>query len=88
MGPIGNQPIVPKQTRTPDGFGPLQHQLTDQLMQELDESKFLHYPLMNRIEERIRTSCSSRGRASRRRPEAPPAGYEHEVRKNLHRRTG
>jgi hypothetical protein len=33
----------------------IQDQVTDQLMQKLDESKLLHYPLMNRIEERIRT---------------------------------
>jgi hypothetical protein len=33
----------------------VQDQLTEQLMQELNESKFLHYPLMNRIEERVRT---------------------------------
>jgi hypothetical protein len=33
----------------------VQDQLTEQLMQRLDESKFLHYPLMNRIEGRIRT---------------------------------
>jgi hypothetical protein len=33
----------------------VQDQLTEQLMQELEESRFLHYPLMNRIEERIRT---------------------------------
>ena len=31
-------------------------QLTEQLMQRLDESKFLHIPLMNRIEERIQTT--------------------------------
>jgi hypothetical protein len=30
-------------------------QLTDQLLQKLEESRFLHIPLMNRIEERIRT---------------------------------
>jgi len=33
----------------------VQEQLTDQLMQRLDESRFLHIPLMNRIEGRIRT---------------------------------
>jgi hypothetical protein len=33
----------------------VQDRLTEQLMQELDQSRFLHYPLMNRIEERIRT---------------------------------
>ena len=32
-----------------------QDQLTEQLMQRVEESKFLHIPLMNRIEERIRT---------------------------------
>jgi hypothetical protein len=30
-------------------------QLTEQLVQSLDDSKFLHIPLMNRIEGRIRT---------------------------------
>lgn len=33
----------------------VQDQLTEQLMQRLDESKYLHIPLMNRIEGRIRT---------------------------------
>jgi hypothetical protein len=33
----------------------VQDQLTEQLMQKLEESKFLHIPLMNRIEGRIRT---------------------------------
>jgi hypothetical protein len=33
----------------------VQEQLTDQLMQNLEESRFLHIPLMNRIEGRIRT---------------------------------
>jgi hypothetical protein len=33
----------------------VQDQLTEQLLQRLDESKFLHVPLMNRIEGRIRT---------------------------------
>jgi hypothetical protein len=33
----------------------VQDQATEQLMQRLEESKFLHYPLMNRIEGRIRT---------------------------------
>jgi hypothetical protein len=33
----------------------VQDQLTEQLMQRLDESKFLHIPLMNRIEGRIRS---------------------------------
>jgi hypothetical protein len=32
----------------------MQDQLTEQLMQRLDESRFLHIPLMNRIEGRIR----------------------------------
>jgi len=33
----------------------VQDQLTDRLMQRLEGSKFLHIPLMNRIEGRIRT---------------------------------
>lgn len=33
----------------------VQEQLTEQLMQTLDESKYLHVPLMNRIEGRLRT---------------------------------
>jgi hypothetical protein len=33
----------------------VQDSLTEQLMQQLDESKYLHVPLMNRIEGRIRT---------------------------------
>ena len=33
----------------------VQDQLTEQMLQRLEESKFLHIPLMNRIEERIRT---------------------------------
>ena len=33
----------------------VQDQLTEQLMQRLEESKYLHIPLMNRIEGRIRT---------------------------------
>jgi hypothetical protein len=33
----------------------VQERLTEQLMQRLDESKYLQYPLMNRIEGRIRT---------------------------------
>ena len=33
----------------------VQDQLTEQLMQRLEESKFLHIPLMNRLEGRIRT---------------------------------
>jgi len=33
----------------------VQEQLTEQLMQRLDESKYLHIPLMNQIEGRIRT---------------------------------
>jgi hypothetical protein len=33
----------------------VQDQLTEQLMQKLEESRFLHIPLMNRIEGRIRT---------------------------------
>jgi hypothetical protein len=33
----------------------VEEQLTGQLMQKLEESKFLHIPLMNRIEGRIRT---------------------------------
>ena len=33
----------------------VQDQLTEQLMQKLEESMFLHVPLMNRIEGRIRT---------------------------------
>jgi hypothetical protein len=33
----------------------VQDQLTEQLMQRLDESRFLHIPLMNRIEGRIQT---------------------------------
>jgi hypothetical protein len=33
----------------------VQEQLTEQLMQRLEESKFLHVPLMNRIEGRIRS---------------------------------
>ena len=33
----------------------VQDQATEQLMQRLEESKFLHYPLMNRIEGRLRT---------------------------------
>ena len=33
----------------------VQDQLTEQLVQKLEESRFLHIPLMNRIEERIRT---------------------------------
>jgi len=33
----------------------VQDQLTEQLMQKLDESKYLRVPLMNRIEGRLRT---------------------------------
>jgi hypothetical protein len=33
----------------------VQEQLTAQLMQKLDESKYLHVPLMDRIEGRLRT---------------------------------
>lgn len=33
----------------------VQDQLTEQLVQKLEESRFLHVPLMNRIEGRIRT---------------------------------
>jgi hypothetical protein len=33
----------------------VQDQLTEQLMQRLEEAKYLHIPLMNRIEGRIRT---------------------------------
>jgi hypothetical protein len=33
----------------------VQDQLTEQLIQRLDESRFLHIPLVNRIEGRIRT---------------------------------
>ena len=33
----------------------VQDQLTEQLVRRLDESKYLHVPLMNRIEGRIRT---------------------------------
>jgi hypothetical protein len=33
----------------------VQDQLTEQLVKTLDESRFLHIPLMNRIEGRIRT---------------------------------
>jgi hypothetical protein len=33
----------------------VQNQLTEQLTQQLEESKYLHIPLMNRIEGRIRT---------------------------------
>lgn len=33
----------------------VQEQLTEQLMQSLEESRFLHIPLMNRIEGRIRS---------------------------------
>ena len=33
----------------------VQNQVTDQLMQRLEESRYLHIPLMNRIEGRIRT---------------------------------
>jgi hypothetical protein len=33
----------------------VQDQLTEQLMQRVEESKYLHVPLMNRIEGRIRT---------------------------------
>ena len=33
----------------------VQDQLTEQLVQRLEESKFLHIPLMNRIEGRLRT---------------------------------
>ena len=33
----------------------VQDQLTEQMLQRLEESKFLHIPLMNRIEGRIRT---------------------------------
>ena len=33
----------------------VQNQLTEQLMQKVEESEFLHIPLMNRIEGRIRT---------------------------------
>jgi len=33
----------------------VQDQLTEQLIQRIDESKYLHIPLMNRIEGRIRT---------------------------------
>ena len=54
MGAIGNEPIEP-QPGGPMDAALVQDQLTEQLMQELEESKFLHYPLMNRIEERIRT---------------------------------
>ena len=32
-------------------------QITEQLFQRLDESKWLHIPLMNRIEGRIRTKA-------------------------------
>ena len=37
------------------GTARVEDQLTQQLMQKLDESKYLHYRLMNRIEGRIRT---------------------------------
>lgn len=33
----------------------VQDQVTEQLMVQLEESKYLHVPLMNRIEGRIRT---------------------------------
>lgn len=33
----------------------VQNQLTEQLIQQLEESKYLHIPLMNRLEGRIRT---------------------------------
>jgi len=33
----------------------VQDQLTEQLTQALEESKYLHVPLMNRIEGRLRT---------------------------------
>jgi len=33
----------------------VQDQLTEQLIQRIDESKYLHIPLMNRIEGRMRT---------------------------------
>ena len=33
----------------------VQDQLTEQLVQTLDDSKYLHVPLMNRIEGRLRT---------------------------------
>jgi hypothetical protein len=33
----------------------VQNELTEQLLQRLDDSKYLHIPLMNRIEGRIRT---------------------------------
>ena len=37
------------------GTARVEDQLTEQLTQKLDESKYLHYPLMNRIEGRIST---------------------------------
>ena len=33
----------------------VQEQITEQFLEVLEESKYLDYPLMNRIEERIRT---------------------------------
>jgi hypothetical protein len=33
----------------------IQEQITEQFLRRLEESKHLHYPLMNRIEGRIRT---------------------------------
>jgi hypothetical protein len=33
----------------------VQEQITEQFLQQLEQSKQLHYPLMNRLEERIRT---------------------------------
>ena len=34
----------------------VQEQITEQLLQRLEESRFLHVPLMNRIEGRIETN--------------------------------
>jgi hypothetical protein len=33
----------------------IQEQITEQLLQQLEQSKYFHYPLMNRLEGRIRT---------------------------------
>jgi hypothetical protein len=35
--------------------GLVQEQITEQFFQQLEQSKHLHYPLMNRLEGRIRT---------------------------------
>jgi hypothetical protein len=56
-GEIGNSVADPEtspEAATMDATV-VQDQLTEQLMQSLEESKYLHFPLMNRIEGRIRT---------------------------------